>query len=178
VRTLEDFLTHFRRQRAWTRRLVAAVPEEHFGWRPAEDSFSLGELVRHLIQSESFWRKMLTEGAAGRAFDPFGLTGASAERMAAFRRPNVESSRSAEKWGSTFAECLERWSEVQARTERELAAITPEQLREVEVDHPLLGLRLSLWEMLLTFVDHEVHHRGQLSAYLKVLGVDQPASLA
>jgi uncharacterized damage-inducible protein DinB len=26
-------------------------------------------------------------------------------------------------------------------------------------------------------VGHEVHHRGQLSAYLKVLGVEQPAAL-
>ena len=26
-------------------------------------------------------------------------------------------------------------------------------------------------------VGHEVHHRGQLSAYLKMLGVEQPAIL-
>jgi uncharacterized damage-inducible protein DinB len=31
--------------------------------------------------------------------------------------------------------------------------------------------------MLLTMVDHEVHHRGQLSGYLKTLGIQQPPFL-
>ena len=59
---------------------------------------------------------------------------------------------------------------------RDLARIAPEQLA-VEVVHPLMDLRLPLWEMLLTMVGHEIHHRGQLSAYLKMLGVEQPPFL-
>jgi uncharacterized damage-inducible protein DinB len=31
--------------------------------------------------------------------------------------------------------------------------------------------------MLLVMVEHEGHHRGQLTAYLKMLGVDQPAAV-
>jgi uncharacterized damage-inducible protein DinB len=177
MRTVEDFLAYYRRQRSWTRSLVAAVPEEHFGWRPAESSFSCGELVRHLLQSEEFWVRLVLEAVAGRPFDPFGLTGDGRRRMAAFRRSNLESAARAVKRGSTFAECLEIWLPIQERTESELARITPEQLATVEVDHPLLALRFPLWEALLTMVGHDVHHRGQLSAYLKVLGVEQPAAL-
>lgn len=177
MRTIEDFLAFYRRQRSWTRSLVAAVPEERFGWRPSDTSFSCGELVRHLIQSEEFWRKLSLEAVAGRPFDPFGLSGDGRERMTAFRRPNLESAARAVKRGASFAECLEIWAPVQARTESELAPITPEQLAAVEVDHPLLALRFPLWEALLTMVGHEVHHRGQLSAYLKVIGVEQPAAL-
>jgi uncharacterized damage-inducible protein DinB len=177
MKTASDFLDYYRRQRSWTRSLVAAVPEEHFGWRPADSSFSCGELVRHLIQSEEFWRKLVLEAVEGRAFDPFGLTGDGRERMAAFRQSNLEGAARGARRGSTFAECLEVWLPVQARTEEELARLTPEQLAAVEVDHPLLALRLPLWEALLMMVGHEVHHRGQLSAYLKMLGVEQPAAL-
>jgi uncharacterized damage-inducible protein DinB len=177
MRTMEDFLAYYRRQRSWTRSLVAAVPEEHFDWRPSESSFSCGELVRHLIQSEEFWRKLNLEAVEGKPFDPFGLAGDGRERMTAFRRPNLESAGRATKRGSTFAECLEIWLPVQERTEAELARITPEQLASVAVDHPLLAQRFPLWEALLIMVGHEVHHRGQLSAYLKTLGVEQPAIL-
>jgi uncharacterized damage-inducible protein DinB len=177
MRTIEDFLSFFRRQRSWTRSLIAAVPEERFDWRPADSAFSCGELVRHFIQAEGVWRKIIVEAAAGGRFDPFGLSGSGRERMAAFRARNLASAAGGEKQGRTFAECLEGWAQVQARTEEDFAPITPEQLASVEVDHPLLAIRFPLWEALLTMVGHEVHHRGQLSAYLKMIGVEQPAAL-
>src|SRR5947199_10361277 len=100
------------------------------------------------------------------------------QRMTAFRKPNLESSRGdGAKYGASFAACLESWRGVQAKTEEQFAALTPEQLAGAQVEHPLLALRTPLWEMLLTMVGHEVHHRGQLSAYLKMLGVEQPAAL-
>jgi uncharacterized damage-inducible protein DinB len=42
------------------------------------------------------------------------------------------------------------------------------------MEHPLLAMRVPVWDMFLVFIEHEIHHRGQLSAYLKALGVDQP----
>lgn len=178
MRTVQDFLAFYRRQRSWSRTLVAAVPEERFDWRPAPEAFSCGELVIHLIQSERFWSRLLIAAVEGRPYDPFGLPGTARERMTAFRRPNVESAAAATaKFGRTFAECLESWSRVQAKTEEELARITPEQLESVEVEHPLLTMRAPLWEMLVMMVGHEIHHRGQLSAYLKTLGIEQPPLL-
>jgi uncharacterized damage-inducible protein DinB len=176
MRTTAELLDFYRRQRSWTFTLVSAVPEELFDWRPSESSFSCGELVRHLMLSERFWRKLIVEAVEGRSFDPFGLPGDGRQRMTAFRQPNLESAAAAENLGTTFAECLERWGPIQARTEEELGRLTPEQLDAV-VDHPLLAIRLPAWEALLTMVGHEVHHRGQLSAYLKMIGVEQPAFL-
>lgn len=176
MRTVEDFLAHYRRQRRWTLDLVRAVPEEHFGWAPAPDAFTCGGLVRHLIQAESFWRKLLLAAAAGESYDPFeplGLPERGPARMVAFRPRNRASSDDS-KLGSTFAQCLAAWEAVQAKTEAALAAITPEQLARAEMHHPLTGMRAPLWEALLVFVEHEAHHRGQLSAYLKALGVPQP----
>jgi uncharacterized damage-inducible protein DinB len=176
MRTIEDFLSHYRRQRRWTVALVEAVPEEHFGWAPAPDAFTCGGLVVHLIQSENFWRRLILAAARGEGYDPFepmGLPPPGAERMVAFRPANVGSSADP-RHGRTFAECLAAWRAVQAKTEEQLSALTPGELAGGRLRHPLTGFEVPLWEGLLVFVEHEAHHRGQLSAYLKALGVPQP----
>ncbi len=173
---IDAFLRHFRRQREWTHALVRAVPEEHFSWAPAPDAFTCGGLVVHLIQSEVFWRRMLLAAAKGQGFDPFQLQGSGPERMVALRPGNLASSGSS-KFGSTFAECLAAWREIQARTEAELATLADLDLATIEVTHPLTTLTTSAAEMLLIKLEHEAHHRGQLSAYLKQLGLPQPPVL-
>jgi uncharacterized damage-inducible protein DinB len=170
---VERPLALWRRERAWTKVLVAAFPEEAFGWRPAADAFSCGELVVHLIQSERFWRRLLVEAAGGRRYDPFGLTGEVAARYAAFRQPNFASA-SAPGQPTTFAACLERWTAEQAKTEAALAVFTSDQLAGVVVHHPVAGLVEPLFDMIWFMTSHEVHHRGQLSAYAKMLGLPQP----
>lgn len=172
---IQEFLTHYRRQRRWTRELVEAIPPEHFDWAPLPESFTCGDLLRHLIQAEIFWCRLITKAAAGEAYDPFELQGDSAARLAAFRKPNLEGSHDP-KYGTTFAEGLARWAVVAQRTADELAKLAPEHLAQTG-KHPLTGLEAPLWELLIIMVEHEAHHRGQLSAYLKILGEDQPVDL-
>jgi len=176
MRTIDDFLEHYRHQREWTRRIVAAIPEDHFDWRPSDDAFSCGDLVRHLMQAEIFWCRLLVTAARGEAYDPFRLEGAAKERMEAFRGPNLASSHD-QAMGGTFAECLHNWSGIQERTEREFAGLPDNALHEIAVEHPLTTLEAPLWRMLLIMVEHEGHHRGQLTAYLKAAGVEQSAAV-
>jgi uncharacterized damage-inducible protein DinB len=171
--TLEPPLRLWRQERGWTRQLIAAFPEDTFGWRPATDAFSCGELVVHLIQAERFWRRLLVEAAAGRRYDPFGLAGTAEQRYAAFRTPNFLSARGG-RHPVTFASCLERFAAEQAETEAALVALTPEQLAGAIVHHPVAGLVAPVGEMIWFMASHEVHHRGQLSAYAKMVGVAQP----
>ncbi|MFN7960294.1 MAG: DinB family protein [Thermoanaerobaculia bacterium] len=171
--SIEEFLGHFRRQRRWTFDLIRAVPEEHFDWAPAPDAFSCGGLVAHLIASELFWRRLILGAVAGEPHDPFGLAGSAREKLEAFRPTNVAASRSG-RFGTSFAACLESWSEIQAKTEAALAGLPPQAFAEVRVRHPLTELEAPAWEFLLIMVEHEAHHRGQLSAYLKQLGLPQP----
>jgi uncharacterized damage-inducible protein DinB len=171
--SVERPLRLWRRERDWTRRLVAAFPDSAFGWRPAPAAFSCGELVIHLIQSERFWRRLLVEAAAGRRYDPFGLSGNAEERYAAFREPNFVSA-SSPRHPATFAACLERWAAEQAETDAAFAAFTGEQLATAIVHHPVAGFVEPLVDMLWLMASHEVHHRGQLSAYAKMLGLAQP----
>jgi uncharacterized damage-inducible protein DinB len=171
--TVERPLALWSRERDWTRRLVAAFPESAFGWRPAPDAFACGELVVHVIQSERFWRRLLVEAAAGRRYDPFRLEGSVEERYAAFRTPNFVSARHADQ-PTTFEACLARLAEEQAKTEVAFASFTPEQLGDVVVHHPVAGIVAPLADMIWFMASHEVHHRGQLSAYAKMLGLPQP----
>ena len=41
----------------------------------------------------------------------------------------------------------------------------------------LTGLESNLAEFLMVMFEHEAHHRGQLSAYMKSLEVEQPTTL-
>ena len=173
MQTIEDFLSQFRRERAWTRTLFAAVPEAQAAWAPSPADFSCIGLLRHLMQAEVFYRRLLLAGARGEVFDPFGLPGNLQQRLDAFRAPNVKLSQS-EKRGASIAECLASWAPIQASTEEELAAITPEQFAGCRLRHPLSGMTARIWELALVMLAHEGHHRGQLSAYLKVLGLRQP----
>ncbi len=170
--SVQSLLDHYRRQRRWTRALAAAIPEAHFDWAPTESTFTCGGLVRHLMQAEIFWRKLLTRAAAGQPYDPFRLSGTPEEKRARFREPNLTASGDP-AFGASVADCLERWRPIEAQFEREFAALAPEQLA-APVHHPVADLVLPVAEMFLVMLAHEAHHRGQLSAYLKILGVEQP----
>ena len=175
MQTMAQFLEHYRLHRSATRKLVAAISEAHFQWAPSDRSFSCADLVRHMMQAENFWRRLIVAAAKGERYDPFQLNGTSTDRLTAFREGNLQSSRN-EKHGSSVQECLDRWAEIQAKTESELQALPPASFN-APVEHPLATLNGPVWEACLGMVEHEIHHRGQLSAYLKVIGVDQPASL-
>lgn len=172
---LAELLEHYRRQRGWTRAVVEAVPEEHFDWAPDPTSFGCGDLVRHLIQAESFWRRLIAAAREGSSYDPFGLGGSAATRMRDFRAPNLAASRNS-RLGSSFADCLASWNDVQRKTEELIESLSAEDLEAVLVRHPLTGLEGTLRELLTVMFEHEAYHRGQLAAYMKVLGVEVPAS--
>jgi uncharacterized damage-inducible protein DinB len=171
-----DLLQHYRRQRRWTLLLVDAIPPDRFDWAPHADTFRLGDLVRHLMQAEVFWRKLMEHAARGEDWDPFGLPGPPRERIAAFAPRNLEVSRS-DKYGADLEACRSRWASIQADTEAALAAVAADQW-ERDIHHPLTGLVVPLWEAVLVMLAHEGHHRGQLSAYLKQLGAPQPPLFA
>ena len=169
-------LSHFRRHRRWTCELVAACPEEFFEWVPEGAGFSCGGLVRHLMQAEAFWVRLLRAAAAGEVYDPFGLAGPFEERVERFRDPNLDASRN-DRFGATFAECLEAWNGMQKKTETVIAALDERDLEETLATHPLTGLKAPLWEMVIVMMEHEAHHRGQLSAYMKSRGAGHPTTL-
>jgi uncharacterized damage-inducible protein DinB len=138
-----------------TRRLLERVPEGSFGWKPHEKSMSLGRLAGHVAELPSLIVPALTQDelnfAAGN-FQPF-IPSSTAELLEKFDH-NVNAA--AELLGSQSDERMnERW-----------------RLGSGEQTF-FAGPRAAAVRVLA--LNHVVHHRGQLSVYLRLLDVPLPS---
>jgi uncharacterized damage-inducible protein DinB len=147
-------LADFDHEMAVTRHLIERVPEASFDWRPHERSFSLGELATHLATLPRWGLQILTS-----AFhDMASAKGqrASLPTVAAvldlFDR-QVSDVRRALIERST-AELAATWA---LRHGRETLLTVPKDA----------AFRRFL-------LHHVIHHRGQLTVYLRLLDVPLP----
>lgn len=137
-----------------TRRVLDRVPEQHLAWKPHEKSFSLGQLATHLTQI------------------PFWITTTiKQDELDAAAAPRIDPP-------STHAELMRRFDEntaeardaVQDADESTFGA--PWTLRAG--DHVILSMpRLAVLRSFC--LSHMIHHRGQLSVYLRLLDVPVPS---
>ena len=147
-------LTDLDREAVLTRRVLRAAPVEQFGWRPHEKSMSLGELVSHLAETPSW-----VEGMQPDVLD-------MAEVMADYR-PFV--ARSTDELLTTHDRNFAKCRAVADSSDEFLQA----EWRMVRGDVELLAQprHLAIRDFAL---HHQAHHRGQLTVYLRLLGVPVP----
>jgi uncharacterized damage-inducible protein DinB len=140
---------------ASTRRMLESVPEEHFDWKPHQKSWSLGQLALHL-SNLVFWQISILRQ------DEFDFASAP---PAAIAGPE-----SREELLRTFDENAAALKEAMSKT-GEAALGTPWTLRrgeQVLLRRPRGGVLRSVG------ISHMIHHRGQLSVYLRLLDVPVP----
>jgi hypothetical protein len=73
----------------------------------------------------------------------------------------------------TLEENLAHIARVHEETMAAVAGCRPEFFEE-ERARPDLGFRRKVWVILLGINEHEIHHRAQLSTYLRILGAPVP----
>jgi uncharacterized damage-inducible protein DinB len=145
-------LAEFDHEMGSTRRLLERVPDGRYDWAPHDKSMKLGRLASHIADVPSW-----LPAVAGRSeldFKTHTQTRAvtTAELVAAFDR-NLETGRTA-----LAAVPDDTWSE-------------PFTLRAG--DHVVFTLPRKV--AIRSFVlNHLIHHRGQLSVYLRLLDVPVP----
>ena len=144
-----------RQEAKTTRRLLERVPEESFDWKPHEKSMTLGRLAAHVAELPELVIPALTQPEfdfGSGDFKPFSPT-STAELLEKFDR-NIEAAA-----GMLEKQPDERMGE-------------PWKLRSG--DHVLFEMPRAL---VVRFVglNHVVHHRGQLSVYLRLLDVPLPS---
>jgi uncharacterized damage-inducible protein DinB len=142
---LDSYIRNWKRIHKQTTRIMVLAPDDKYDWKPHETSMTLGELMNHLWLSEIG----LAEGALpGEPGDRPAPLNNSADMVAAFDK--------------SHAALVER-----------VAALTPELLEETVTpfgpDYPMK--RRVILAMLH---EHEIHHRGQLYVYLRMLGCELP----
>lgn len=138
---------------ATTRRLLERVPDEQWDWKPHEKSMSLGQLAGHLAELTHLGRSVVLE-------DVFDV--GTRERFTPANRDEVLQAfdqGAAALSAAVNAAPAEAWGQVWSLQARGQTFITMPRAAALR----LMG------------ISHPVHHRGQLSVYLRLLGVPVPS---
>jgi uncharacterized damage-inducible protein DinB len=150
----EELLAEFQEELAATRRILDRVPADKLAWKPHEKSMSLGQLALHIAKVPGAIAHItITESfdvLQGNFTPPFPSS--TAEIRAALE----ESARSVE---ATLRETEDAWAQAPWRL---MAGNRELQTRP----------RFKTWRTLM--LNHWYHHRGQLTVYLRLLGVPLP----
>jgi uncharacterized damage-inducible protein DinB len=156
--SLADALAaEFEHEAGTTRKLIARVPDDRASWKPHGKSMSLGELAIHLANIESY-----------------GLVVATTPELNFVAPDGTGMTR--EKWSSRDA-ALELFDRNVEATLRAVRALPDARMREPWTmragDHVVFTLpRIAAWRTLV--MSHQIHHRGQLSVYLRLNDVPVP----
>ena len=150
----DGLVPEFDHEMTTTRKLLERVPEDKFDWKPHAKSFSLGALATHLANLPMWGAETLNKSefdvAGGQ---PPSAPPSKAEMLASFDK-NVAATRAA-LTGKTDAELMSIWSLKRG-------------------GHTLFSMpKAVVWRSFV--LNHLVHHRGQLSVYLRLLDVPVPS---
>lgn len=148
-------LADFEQEVATTRRVLERVPSDQLSWKPHEKSRSLGELATHLVDLLGMEIAILRADELDLASSPPPQgVGESRDTLLAAFDANLASVRAA----------LEATDD---------AALTRDWTLRFG-DHVVFTLpKLVSFRML--GLSHTTHHRGQLTVYLRLLGIPVPS---
>lgn len=150
---VDRLLPEFDHEMTTTRKVLERVPEDKFDWKPHTKSFSLGALAAHVAALPAWGTEALTQLEVDAAGQPPAVPPSKAKLIAAFDA-NVSTARSALA-GKTDGELMATWT-----LKRRGKAI----------------FSMPKANVLRSFIlNHLVHHRGQLSVYLRLLDVPVPS---
>jgi uncharacterized damage-inducible protein DinB len=137
-----------------TRRLFNVIPEDKLSWRPHPKAKSLGELAMHI------------------ACIPGGVAEISSlDTKEAGDFPSEPEAISLEQIKAAFAENLQKGKEIVGSTDDARAMA---EWKLTKDGNTVLAMpRAAFWRSIL--LNHNYHHRGQLSAYLRELDVPLPS---
>jgi len=147
-------LPEFDHEMALTRKVLARIPEDKFGWQPHEKSMTLGRLAGHLAEIPGWVKESLTQDGLdmGGEHKPDVLSTrdevlAKFDKMVAVARPLIE--------GASDAQFMAPW--------------TLKNKGQDVFTMPKIAV-VRAWVF-----SHAIHHRGQMSVYLRLTGVLVPS---
>lgn len=153
---VDDLIPEFDHEMGTTRRVLERVPEAEFEWKPHEKSMTLGQLARHIANLPS-WCRMILEGTS------YDLSAPGNER-----RTEAPASRAA---------LIKEFDDKVSAARGILVKMTDPELMVYWTlkngDHEVFTMpRISVVRGF--FLNHSIHHRGQLTVYLRLKNVPLP----
>jgi uncharacterized damage-inducible protein DinB len=144
---LHACLPQIKREHKTTLKIIQAVPVDQGGYKPHPDSMSALDLAWHVASAEIYF---MTSAAAGEFAKPEP------------RPESIQDSAAVAQWYSeNFAKFFDR-----------VRNLTAEQLLKRIPFHGYNETALAYLQFMLT---HSIHHRGQLTVYLRPMGAQMPA---
>lgn len=155
MRLSETLLPELKHEMATTRRLLERVPDDRVDWKPHDKSMSLGRLATHVAELPGFVAMILASeefDLASRAYNPKTL--------------------------NRHQEILDEFDANVGKAEAALASAENETLMQPwslrRGEHVIFTLpRIAALRSM--FFSHTIHHRGQLSVYLRLNDVPVPS---
>jgi uncharacterized damage-inducible protein DinB len=146
-------LPEFDHEMATTRKLLERLPDDKFAWKPHAKSFTLGQLAQH-VATLPFWGTTTLQQSEfdTASMEPPPPAANRAEILSAFDR-QVKEARAA-LVGKTDAELMAPWALKRG------------------ADTIFSMPKAMVWRSFV--MSHLVHHRGQLSVYLRLQDVPLP----
>jgi uncharacterized damage-inducible protein DinB len=154
MRLVDPILMELEQEAEITKRLLDIVPEDQLSWRPHPKAKSLGELAMHVA--------MLQGGVAEIS---------QLDTKEAGNFPSEPEATSRAQILEAFAESLKKAKNIVEATDDARAMA---EWRLTKDGQTVLSMpRMSFWRSIL--LNHNYHHRGQLSTYLRELDIPLPS---
>jgi uncharacterized damage-inducible protein DinB len=143
---LEMINEHWERIRAVTLQFLDLLSEDELNWRPEPEAFTCGQQLLHIALTEDYYSS--------------GVFGGEWWDKTRLRLP---------KQSPRTDELRRYFAEVRERSKVHLASLGPADLdRATPFPNGPADLPLRWW--LWFILEHEVHHKAQLSVYFRLLG--------
>ena len=153
-RIADPFLAEIDQEAVITKRLLDIIPEDKLNFRPHPKAKSLGELAMHIATLQGVVAEL----------------GRLDSKEAGDFPPDIEAT-SREQILEAFDESLKKAKEIVGGTDDERAVAEWKLTRDGST---LVAMpRMAFWRSIL--LNHNYHHRGQLSAYLRELDIPLPS---
>ncbi|HEX4948425.1 MAG TPA: DinB family protein [Blastocatellia bacterium] len=141
----------WKRAKKWTLDYIDAMPDNALNFKPTPEVRSFAEQMLHL----AFWNFGLLEAAGGKA-NPYGKKQEDLEKRDDMKTKAALRKVVAESYDTVLGE---------------MTGLTEAKLLE---QVPFFGRKMTRMTVFNIALDHQTHHRGQTTAYLRLKGVTPP----
>jgi uncharacterized damage-inducible protein DinB len=143
--------SQWKRQRKWTLDYIDAMPENAMAFKPTPEIRSFAEQMLHL----AYWNYALAEAVGGKV-NPHGKTQDTLEK-----RDDVKTKAALRKV-------------VEESYENLMAAVSGLDESKMLEQVPIFNTKRTRLTLLASALDHQSHHRGQTTIYLRLKGITPP----
>jgi uncharacterized damage-inducible protein DinB len=155
----KDLAAAFRTVRKNTLIVAEEIPEDKYGYRPAEGTKTVGELLTHIALGPRFQEQinLVEKRTTMEGFDFMGL-------MATFKTEQAKP--------RTKAEIIALLTEDGEKFAKAVEALSDDYLGQtVSMPPGAQQAGRTRFDMLMSVKEHEMHHRGQLMLIERMLGI-------